>query len=50
MDRRLLDHYNRELGHLRELGAEAVRKMDGIEETTRFPLPKGLRLDTADQD
>ena len=35
---------------LRELGAVSVRKMDGIEETTRFPLPKGLRLDTADQD
>lgn len=30
---------------LRELGAVAVRKMDGIEETTQFPLPKGLRLD-----
>ena len=27
---------------LRELGAVAVRKMDGIEETVRFPLPKGL--------
>jgi len=31
---------------LRELGAVAVRKMDGIEETIQFPLPKGLRLDT----
>ena len=30
---------------LRELGAVAVRKMDGIEETVRFPLPKGLKLD-----
>ncbi len=30
---------------LRELGAVAVRKMDGIQETTQFPLPKGLRLD-----
>ncbi len=29
---------------LRELGAVAVRKMDGIEETIQFPLPKGLRL------
>ena len=28
-----------------ELGAVAVRKMDGIQETTQFPLPKGLRLD-----
>jgi 4-hydroxy-3-methylbut-2-enyl diphosphate reductase len=33
---------------LRELGAVAVRKMDGIEETTQFPLPKGLRLDSTD--
>ena len=30
---------------LRELGVVAVRKMDGIEETVKFPLPKGLRLD-----
>ena len=30
---------------LRALGAQAVRKMDGIVETTKFPLPKGLRLD-----
>ena len=30
---------------LRELGAVAVRKMDGIEETLKFPLPKGLKLD-----
>ncbi len=32
---------------LRELGAVAVRKMDGIEETIQFPLPKGLRLNDA---
>ena len=30
---------------LRELGAVAVRKMDGIEETIKFPLPKGLKID-----
>ncbi len=30
---------------LRELGAVTVQKMDGIQETTHFPLPKGLRLD-----
>jgi 4-hydroxy-3-methylbut-2-enyl diphosphate reductase len=30
---------------LRALGAQAVRKMDGIQETVKFPLPKGLRLD-----
>jgi 4-hydroxy-3-methylbut-2-en-1-yl diphosphate reductase len=33
---------------LRELGAVAVRKMDGIEETIQFPLPKGLRLNEAE--
>jgi 4-hydroxy-3-methylbut-2-enyl diphosphate reductase len=30
---------------LRALGAQTVRKMDGIEETVKFPLPKGLKLD-----
>ncbi len=30
MDRRLLDHYNRELGHLRELGAEFARDFPKI--------------------
>ncbi len=33
------------IDRLRQLGAVAVRKMDGIEETVRFPLPKGLRMD-----
>jgi 4-hydroxy-3-methylbut-2-enyl diphosphate reductase len=33
------------IDRLRALGAVAVRKMDGIEETVRFPLPKGLRMD-----
>jgi len=28
---------------LRALGAVSVRKMPGVEETTHFPLPKGLR-------
>ncbi|RMX05739.1 4-hydroxy-3-methylbut-2-enyl diphosphate reductase [Corticibacter populi] len=32
---------------LRLLGAVAVRKMDGIEETIKFPLPKGLKLGDA---
>jgi len=27
---------------LREMGATAIRKMDGVEETIRFPLPLGL--------
>jgi 4-hydroxy-3-methylbut-2-enyl diphosphate reductase len=30
---------------LRALGAVSVRKMDGIEETIKFPLPKGLRAE-----
>jgi len=33
------------IDRLRALGAVSVRKMDGIEETTKFPLPKGLKLD-----
>ena len=31
---------------LKELGAVAVRKLDGVQETVHFPLPKGLKLDT----
>ncbi|WP_313080685.1 4-hydroxy-3-methylbut-2-enyl diphosphate reductase [Pulveribacter sp.] len=34
------------IARIKELGAVAVRKMDGIEETVKFPLPKGLKLDT----
>jgi 4-hydroxy-3-methylbut-2-enyl diphosphate reductase len=30
---------------IRALGAVSVRKMQGIEETIKFPLPKGLKLD-----
>ncbi len=30
---------------LRSLGAISVRSMDGLTETVKFPLPKGLRLD-----
>ena len=29
---------------IKALGAVAVRKMDGIEETIKFPLPKGLKI------
>ena len=29
---------------VRAFGAVSVRKMDGIEETVKFPLPKGLKL------
>ena len=32
---------------IKELGATSVRKMDGVEETLKFPLPKGLRIDAA---
>ena len=32
---------------LREMGAVSVRKLDGVEETVKFPLPKGLRLGDA---
>ena len=31
--------------HLKVLGATAVRRLDGIQETIKFPLPKGLKLD-----
>jgi 4-hydroxy-3-methylbut-2-enyl diphosphate reductase len=31
---------------LRALGAVSVRTMEGIQETIKFPLPKGLKLDT----
>ncbi len=30
---------------IRALGAVSVRKLSGIEETLKFPLPKGLKLD-----
>jgi 4-hydroxy-3-methylbut-2-enyl diphosphate reductase len=31
-------------GRLKALGVVSVRKLAGIEETVKFPLPKGLRL------
>jgi 4-hydroxy-3-methylbut-2-enyl diphosphate reductase len=30
---------------IRAMGAVSICKMDGIEETIKFPLPKGLKLD-----
>ena len=33
------------IDRIKALGAVSVRKMAGIEETVKFPLPKGLRLD-----
>jgi len=33
---------------VRALGAIAVRRLEGVEETVKFPLPKGLRLDESE--
>jgi 4-hydroxy-3-methylbut-2-en-1-yl diphosphate reductase len=33
------------IDRVKALGAVSVRKMDGIQETLKFPLPKGLKLD-----
>jgi len=33
------------IARIKALGAVSVRKMDGIQETLKFPLPKGLKLD-----
>lgn len=33
------------IDRIKALGAVSVRKMDGIEETLKFPLPKGLKLE-----
>jgi 4-hydroxy-3-methylbut-2-en-1-yl diphosphate reductase len=30
---------------IKALGATSVRKMDGIQETVKFPLPKGLKIE-----
>lgn len=35
------------IDRIKALGAVSVRKMDGIQETIKFPLPKGLKPDTA---
>jgi 4-hydroxy-3-methylbut-2-enyl diphosphate reductase len=32
------------IARIRSLGAVSVRRMDGIQETVKFPLPKGLKL------
>jgi 4-hydroxy-3-methylbut-2-enyl diphosphate reductase len=34
------------LERIKAMGAVSVRKMKGIEETVKFPLPKGLRLES----
>ncbi len=33
------------IARIKAMGAVSVRRMPGIEETVKFPLPKGLRLD-----
>ncbi len=33
------------IDRIKAMGAVSVRKMDGINETTKFPLPKGLKVD-----
>ena len=35
------------IARIKALGAVSVRKMDGVEETMKFPLPKGLKIDAA---
>ena len=35
---------NQVIKRIKELGAVSVRKMDGVQETMKFPLPKGLKL------
>jgi len=37
------------IDRIKALGAVSVRKMAGIEETIKFPLPKGLKLDAYGQ-
>jgi 4-hydroxy-3-methylbut-2-en-1-yl diphosphate reductase len=34
----------RVIARIKSLGAVSVRKMDGIQETVKFPMPKGLKL------
>ncbi len=36
---------NQVIERIKALGAVSVRKMDGVQETVHFPLPKGLKLD-----
>ena len=32
------------IDRIKALGAVSVRKMDGVVETVKFPMPKGLKL------
>ncbi len=38
------------IDRIKALGAVSVRKMDGMPETIKFPLPKGLKLDESGQE
>ena len=38
------------IDRIKALGATSVRKMDGIQETVKFPLPKGLKIDVGGLD
>ena len=38
------------IARLRTLGAVSVRTLEGVQETMKFPLPKGLRSDSASDD
>ena len=38
------------IARIKALGATSVRKMDGIQETVKFPLPKGLKIDVGGLD
>ena len=40
---------NQVIDRIKALGAVSVRKMPGIEETIKFPLPKGLKVDAQGQ-
>jgi 4-hydroxy-3-methylbut-2-enyl diphosphate reductase len=34
------------IDRIKAMGAISVRKMNGIEETIKFPLPKGLKIES----
>jgi 4-hydroxy-3-methylbut-2-enyl diphosphate reductase len=38
------------IDRIRAFGAVSVRRVEGIAETVKFPLPKGLKLDTSEQE
>jgi 4-hydroxy-3-methylbut-2-enyl diphosphate reductase len=36
------------IARIKALGASSVRRMDGIRENVKFPMPKGMKLDPPD--